>query len=124
MLVLAPTTMSDYAAAADVSLFEVDEAATRVREEVDADASIMAGATFDDALDGRLKVSAVITGLRQPAEVVFLAEAHRMTLRPLDSRARIGRRTGTLSKGRPSRPVQDGKRGESNRTESEEGIAC
>jgi cell division protein FtsZ len=58
----------------DMTLFEVDEAATRVREEVDADASIVVGATFDDALEGRLKVSVVATGLRQPAEVIFLAE--------------------------------------------------
>jgi cell division protein FtsZ len=58
----------------DMTLFEVDEAATRVREEVDADANIVVGATFDDALDGKLKVSVVVTGLRQPAEVIFLAE--------------------------------------------------
>lgn len=58
----------------DMTLFEVDEAATRVREEVDADANIVVGATFNDALEGRLKVSVVATGLRQPAEVIFLAE--------------------------------------------------
>jgi cell division protein FtsZ len=57
-----------------MTLFDVDEAATRVREEVDADANIVVGATFDDALEGRLKVSVVATGLRQPAEVIVLAE--------------------------------------------------
>lgn len=58
----------------DMTLFDVDEAASRVRNEVDADANIVVGATFDDALAGRLKVSIVATGLRQPAEVIFLAE--------------------------------------------------
>ncbi|NTZ62577.1 cell division protein FtsZ [Agrobacterium tumefaciens] len=58
----------------DMTLFDVDEAATRVREEVDANADVVIGATFDDALAGRLKVSVVASGLRQPAEVTFLAE--------------------------------------------------
>lgn len=58
----------------DMTLFDVDEAATRVREEVDADANIVVGATFNDALEGTLKVSVVATGLRQSAEVIFLAE--------------------------------------------------
>jgi cell division protein FtsZ len=34
----------------DLTLYEVDEAATRIREEVDADANIIVGATFDDSL--------------------------------------------------------------------------
>lgn len=58
----------------DMTLFDVDEAATRVREEVDADANIVVGATFNGALEGRLRVSVVATGLRQPAEVISLAE--------------------------------------------------
>lgn len=58
----------------DMTLFDVDEAATRVREEVDADANIVVGATFNGTLEGRLRVSVVATGLRQPAEVISLAE--------------------------------------------------
>lgn len=58
----------------DMTLFDVDEAATRVREEVDDDANIVVGATFNDALEGRLRVSVVATGLRQPAEVIHLSE--------------------------------------------------
>ncbi|MGY5802441.1 cell division protein FtsZ [Rhizobium sp. LEGMi12c] len=58
----------------DMTLFDVDEAATRVREEVDADANIVVGATFNGALEGQLRVSVVATGLRQPAEVISLAE--------------------------------------------------
>jgi cell division protein FtsZ len=58
----------------DMTLFDVDEAATRAREEVDADANIVVGATFNETLKGRLRVSVVATGLRQPAEVISLTE--------------------------------------------------
>jgi cell division protein FtsZ len=47
----------------DLSLFEVDEAATRIREEVDADANIIVGATFDDTLKDTVRVSVVATGI-------------------------------------------------------------
>ena len=49
----------------DLTLFEVDEAATRIREEVDQDANIIVGATFDEALDGVIRVSVVATGIDQ-----------------------------------------------------------
>jgi cell division protein FtsZ len=49
----------------DLTLFEVDEAATRIREEVDQDANIIVGATFDEALDGIIRVSVVATGIEQ-----------------------------------------------------------
>lgn len=51
----------------DLTLFEVDEAATRIREEVDQDANIIVGATFDEALDGLIRVSVVATGIEQAA---------------------------------------------------------
>ncbi|MFG1345401.1 cell division protein FtsZ [Xanthobacter autotrophicus DSM 431] len=47
----------------DMTLFEVDEAATRIREEVDPDANIILGATFDEVLDGIIRVSVVATGI-------------------------------------------------------------
>jgi cell division protein FtsZ len=47
----------------DLTLYEVDEAATRIREEVDAEANIILGATFDDSLEGTMRVSVVATGL-------------------------------------------------------------
>ena len=52
----------------DLTLFEVDEAATRIREEVDADANIIVGATFDEALDGLIRVSVVATGIDKDVE--------------------------------------------------------
>ncbi len=47
----------------DLTLYEVDEAASRIREEVDAGANIILGATFDKSLDGKIRVSVVATGL-------------------------------------------------------------
>src|SRR5690349_5506048 len=49
----------------DLTLYEVDEAATRIREEVDQDANIIVGATFDETLDGVIRVSVVATGIEQ-----------------------------------------------------------
>ena len=47
----------------DMTLFEVDAATQRIRDEVDDDASIIFGATFDDGLDGVIRVSVVATGI-------------------------------------------------------------
>ena len=52
----------------DMTLFEVDEAASRVREEVEVDANIIFGATFDENLEGIIRVSVVATGI-EPARV-------------------------------------------------------
>lgn len=57
----------------DMTLFEVDEAATRIREEVDDDADIIVGAIFDRALEGKFRVSVVATGLRRGADVIEFA---------------------------------------------------
>jgi cell division protein FtsZ len=51
----------------DLTLYEVDEAATRIREEVDQDANIIVGATFDEGLEGIIRVSVVATGIDQAA---------------------------------------------------------
>ncbi|WP_422050390.1 cell division protein FtsZ [Shimia sp.] len=47
----------------DLTLFELDEAANRIREEVDADANIIVGSTMDDTLEGGMRVSVVATGI-------------------------------------------------------------
>ncbi len=51
----------------DMTLFEVDEAANRIREEVDEDANIIFGSTFDEALEGKIRVSVVATGIEADA---------------------------------------------------------
>jgi cell division protein FtsZ len=47
----------------DLTLFELDEAANRIREEVDADANIIVGSTLDETMEGRMRVSVVATGI-------------------------------------------------------------
>jgi cell division protein FtsZ len=47
----------------DMTLYEVDEAANRIREEVDPDANIIFGTAFDDGMSGKIRVSVVATGL-------------------------------------------------------------
>ncbi|MEO0989388.1 MAG: cell division protein FtsZ [Pseudomonadota bacterium] len=56
----------------DLTLFELDEAANRIREEVDPDANIIVGSTLDTAMDTAMRVSVVATGIdavadREPA---------------------------------------------------------
>ncbi|WP_299042720.1 cell division protein FtsZ [uncultured Tateyamaria sp.] len=47
----------------DLTLFELDEAANRIREEVDPDANIIVGSTLDTAMEGMMRVSVVATGI-------------------------------------------------------------
>ncbi len=47
----------------DMTLFELDEAANRIREEVDADANIIVGSTLDPSMEGVMRVSVVATGI-------------------------------------------------------------
>ena len=54
----------------DMTLFEVDEAANRIRDEVDPDANIIFGATFDESLEGVMRVSVVATGIDANHELV------------------------------------------------------
>jgi len=70
----------------DLGLLEVDEAATRIREEADQDANIIIGASFDESLEGIVRVSVVATGIdnlgpalqTQPAESSFTELAGRL----------------------------------------------
>ena len=50
----------------DMTLFEVDQAANRIREEVDEDANIIFGSSTDESLAGRMRVSVVATGIDTP----------------------------------------------------------
>jgi cell division protein FtsZ len=59
----------------DLTLYEIDEAATRIREEVDAEANIILGATFDETLEGTMRVSVVATGLAEEAVEAAVAKA-------------------------------------------------
>ena len=60
----------------DMTLFEVDEAANRIRQEVDEKANIIFGSTFEEALEGSIRVSVVATGI----EAATNAERHPMPI--------------------------------------------
>jgi len=47
----------------DLTLFEIDQAANRIRDEVDADANIIFGSTFDESMSGRMRVSLFAAGI-------------------------------------------------------------
>ena len=85
----------------DLTLFEVEEAATRIREEADPDANIIVGATFDERLEGIVRVSVVATGIdnleivpqTQPAESLLTELAGRLN----NDRRRIAERIRSAS---------------------------
>jgi len=67
----------------DMTLFEADEAASRIREEVDPNANIIFGATFNQALEGKMRVSVVATGIdlaaaEEPKPQFKAPEPHRI----------------------------------------------
>ena len=53
----------------DITLMEIDEAVNIIREEVDEDAEIIFGSSYDDTLSGRIRVSIVVTGIDEDAQV-------------------------------------------------------
>ena len=88
----------------DLTLYEVDEAASRIRQEVDEEANIILGATFDQRLDGVVRVSVVATGIDQAAisqiEPVTSTQARAETARPRSRAAPRSRRSR-----RPQQPA-------------------
>jgi cell division protein FtsZ len=81
----------------DLTLFELDEAATRIREEVDPDANIILGATFDDGLEGIIRVSVVATGIDKEM---------REDVTPTEARlAELTHRLRTVTGGKAAAPV-------------------
>ncbi|MGB6818640.1 MAG: cell division protein FtsZ [Pseudolabrys sp.] len=112
----------------DMTLFEVDEAATRIREEADPDANILVGAIFDESLEGIVRVSVVATGIDntgaahqiQPAENALKElvgklrnDSHRIAERierpapPLQSERPQQRQAARHTEGRPATPISE-----------------
>ncbi len=95
----------------DLTLYEVDEAATRIREEIDQDANIIVGATFDESLDGIIRVSVVATGIdkvvaqRSPATVAE-SRITEIAQRLRADNARIAERIERAESTQPSQPLQ------------------
>ena len=74
---------------ADMTLFEVDEAANRVRDEVDPEAYIIFGSTFDESLEGSIRVSVVATGINVEAGALPRPRLLSVTERPTQEKAII-----------------------------------
>ncbi|ESX28118.1 MULTISPECIES: cell division protein FtsZ [unclassified Mesorhizobium] len=87
----------------DLTLFEVDEAATRIREEVDQDANIILGATFDEELEGVIRVSVVATGIDKSAAEIAAAPISIRAVPP--QQKPVSRPAAPGAEGRPA-PVQ------------------
>ena len=80
----------------DLTLYEVDEAASRIRAEADPDANIIVGATFDDELDGTIRVSVVATGIGLAPEMSRpMIEPQRQAA--MQDRSRLSERLAGLS---------------------------
>jgi cell division protein FtsZ len=59
----------------DMKLLEVDEAANHIRELVDPEANIIWGSAFNPALEGKIRVSVVATGIEQSADQAYAASS-------------------------------------------------
>ncbi len=81
----------------DLTLYEVDEAASRIRAEADPDANIIVGATFDDELDGSIRVAVVATGIGLAASEALrpVIEAPRPVV--MQERSRLSERLAGLA---------------------------
>ncbi|MEM7620932.1 MAG: cell division protein FtsZ [Pseudomonadota bacterium] len=69
-------------ASGDLTLYEIDEAASRIREDVAADANIILGATYDESLNGQIRVSIVASGIGKPEQKTIEFSAQRQTDNP------------------------------------------
>src|SRR5690606_14404678 len=69
----------------DLTLFELDEAANRIREEVDPDANIIVGSTLDDSMEGVMRVSVVATGIDATQSQAEVPSPRRRLAEPLQS---------------------------------------
>ncbi len=83
----------------DLTLYEVDEAASRVRQEVDADANIIVGATFDETLGDRVRVSIVASGMVMAVENTAPAAS------PSELRLRASKAAAAAAVGEKTRPI-------------------
>ncbi|MEM9434456.1 MAG: cell division protein FtsZ [Pseudomonadota bacterium] len=67
----------------DLTLFELDEAANKIREQVDPDANIIVGSTLDTEMDGLMRVSVVATGIDAREELLETPVPRRSMAAPL-----------------------------------------
>ncbi|SFG92186.1 cell division protein FtsZ [Methylobacterium gossipiicola] len=88
----------------DLTLYELDEAATRIREEVDSDANIILGATFDESLDGIIRVSVVATGI-EPALITAHSQNNPEIVQTEQRIAEVAERLRAEARARAAQPA-------------------
>ncbi len=96
----------------DMTLYELDEAATRIKDEVAADANIIIGSTFDASLKGTIRVSVVATGIESEAKlrpVNMVASAGVIAMTPAQTQAPEAQAEPELADGMsmPEAPVAE-----------------
>ena len=89
----------------DMKLYEVDEAATRIREEVDSEANIIVGATFDESLEGIVRVSVVATGINKPQTTQAEMDETDARIAQVAERLKAEARLRTAAPARQAAPV-------------------
>ncbi len=70
----------------DLTLFELDEAANKIREKVDSEANIIVGSTLDTSMEGRMRVSVVATGIDAAVSHADMPLPRRSMSQPLRER--------------------------------------
>jgi len=73
----------------DLTLFELDEAANRIREEVDAEANIIVGSTLDASMEGTMRVSVVATGIDASESLSEVPVPRRRLAEPLQPAEKV-----------------------------------
>jgi cell division protein FtsZ len=98
----------------DMTLFEVDEAANRIRDEVDPEANIIFGSTFDEHMSGKMRVSVVATGIDNagqqgrpaaPAQLQVVSGTNGAARRPAGPTPAQAQAPATAPNGIPPRPA-------------------
>lgn len=88
----------------DMTLYEVDAAANRIREEVDPDANIIVGSTFNDAMEGRMRVSIVATGIEAEGEGAMPLQGQRPNLQVVKPQQAAAQQPQRPAMQRPAAP--------------------
>ena len=85
----------------DMTLYEVDEACNHIRGQVDDEANIIFGSTFDEELAGRIRISVVATGIGAEAGDIAKSDVTRLPIKLEEPRRSpsIGVRGGDGSPG-------------------------
>ena len=88
----------------DMTLYELDEAASRIKQEVDPEANIIIGSTFDEALNGMMRVSVVATGIDAEAARLTALEGGRIIQMTPNEAGDLGEMTAMGETGEATAP--------------------